>query len=46
MANSVFKSLSKTLLENSALAKRHGFTVGQTKSGNYVSIPLSQNIVI
>ena len=64
MANAVFKSLSKTLLENSAydkdtntlfvtnpgisystlkgLAKKHGFTVGKTKSGNYVSIPLSQ----
>lgn len=63
MANSTFKSISKTLLENSAydknsntlfvtnpgisyntlrgLAKKHGFTIGQTKSGNYVSIPLS-----
>lgn len=64
MANKVFKSVSKTLLENSAydrdtntlfvtnpgisydvlrgLAKKHGFTIGQTKSGNFVSIPLSQ----
>lgn len=63
MANSTFKSISKTLLENSAydknsntlfvtnpgisyntlrgLAKKHGFAIGQTKSGNYVSIPLS-----
>ena len=62
MANR-FKTLTKTLLENSAydkdtntlfvtnpgisydtlkgLAKKHGFTVGQTKSGNFVSIPLS-----
>lgn len=24
------------------LAKKHGFTIGQTKSGNYVSVPLSQ----
>ena len=64
MANRLFKTLSKTLLENSAydkesntlfvtnpgisyntlkgLAKKHGFTIGQTKSGNYVSIPLAQ----
>lgn len=64
MANKLFKSLSKTLLENSAydkdtntlfvsnpgisydvlrgLAKRHGFAIGKTKSGNFVSIPLSQ----
>jgi len=64
MANKLFKSLSQTLLENSAydkdtntlfvtnpaisfdglrgLAKKHGFTIGQTKSGNYISIPLSQ----
>lgn len=63
MANRLFKTLSKTLLENSAydkdsntlfvtnpgisynalkgLAKKHNFTVGQTKSGNYVSIPLA-----
>lgn len=64
MANKLFKSLSKTLLENSAydkdtntlfvtnpgisystlkgLAKKHGFTIGKTKSGNFVSIPVSQ----
>lgn len=63
MANRLFKTLSKTLLENSAydkdsntlfvtnpgisynalkgLAKKHNFTVGQTKSGNYVSMPLA-----
>ena len=64
MANRALKSISKTLLENTAydsdsgtlfvtnpgisydvlkgLAKKHGFTIGQTKSGNFVSIPLSQ----
>ena len=64
MANQLFKSLSKTLLENSAydkntntlfvsnpgisydvlkgLAKKHGFAIGKTNSGNFVSIPLSQ----
>ena len=64
MASRTFRSVSKTLIENSAydrdtntlfvtnpgisydvlkgLAKKHGFTIGQTKSGNFVSIPLSQ----
>jgi len=63
MASKLFKSLSKTLLENSAydketntlfvtnpgisyntlkgLAKKHGFAIGKTNSGNFVSIPLA-----